>query len=94
MNDESLPRDTMTNEAALEMLQEISRQKASAEELLAFSNALFEGSSESDAIEAEKAAFENDFLKASEGSLEALLAVKERFNRLIDGLIQQMVSGE
>ncbi|MEN9846448.1 MAG: hypothetical protein RIS36_1595 [Pseudomonadota bacterium] len=94
MNDDSLPRDSMTEEASLELLQEFSNQKASAEELLAFSNALFERGFESDAMEVEKSAFEHDFRKASEGSLEALLAVKERFNRLIDGLIQQMVSGE
>ena len=67
MNDDSVTSDTMTDEAALEFLQELSKQKESAEELLAFSKALFEGSSDSDAMEAEKAAFEHDFQRASEG---------------------------
>ena len=70
------------------------KQKGTAEDLLATSTAVFGECEDGDAMQGERAAFEDAFYKSYDGSRQALVAVNLHYNRLIDGSIQRMIQGE
>jgi hypothetical protein len=76
------------------LLEELTRRREYADELSALSKLFLEEVSSGDEIHSENAGFEEECQRASEGSVQALVALRDRLNRLIDGLIEHMVEGQ